>query len=163
MLVAVMAVLLLVAGPVYATPPIPVSGTFDYTYSPIGTREADGNMFLYATEHEWWGERPEEPFVGESDAYFRVEMFRSGFWNVWLRTTFTGTVQDKSCTLVIQLVGKKPADGEWYGRWVILSGTCDEAKLRGQGTWWGLGYEGEAIPGERPDIFYEGKIHFEPD
>ena len=61
-------------------------------------------------------------------------MFSSGFWNVWLRSDFTGKVLDKEGTMVIQLVGKKPAGGDWYGHWVILSGTGDLAKVRGQGT-----------------------------
>ena len=153
-LVAVMAVLSLVAGPVHAMPPIPAEGTFDYTFEVLDERWADGNHFLYAMEWEnWVGD-----FEGTAEAVFRVEMFSSGFWNVWLRSTFTGTVQDKSGTLVIQLVGKKPAaDEDWYGRWVILSGTDELANLRGQGTWGGPGFN---APG--PDIWYSGKIHFEP-
>lgn len=143
---------------VHATPTIPVSGTFDYTYVITGIREADGNVFIYATEDEvWLGD-----FAGTSQAVFRVEIFSEGFWNVWLRSTFTGTVQGKSGTLVIQLVGKRTGEPFWwYGQWVILSGTGELANLRGQGTWWGPGYEGLEIPGERPDIYYSGNIHFD--
>ena len=138
---------------VLATPPEPVSGSFDYTYSVLGMREADGNAFIYAEEWEdWTGD-----FEGSAHAYFTVMAHKSGWKNVQLLTTFTGTVDFKSGTLVLRLFGKKPLDGEWYGQWVILSGTDELANLRGQGTWGGPGF---GAPG--PDIWYKGKIHFEP-
>jgi len=139
-------------GTVYATQPTAVSGSFDYTFEVTGMREADGNVFLYAAEDEVWiGD-----FEGTSQAVFRVGMFRSGFWNVWLRSTFTGTVLGKSGTLVIQLVGKKPGGEDWYGQWVILEGTGELADLRGRGTWWGPG----AGP-VSPNIEYMGQVHFD--
>ena len=152
-LLAVLTISLLptLSTPAHAGPPIPVSGTFDYTSEVTDTREADGNTFISATEHEVWvGD-----FEGTGEAEFRVGRFSSGFLNVWLRSNFTGTVLgSEEGTMVIQLVGKKvPADGDWYGQWVILSGTGPLAKVRGQGTWWG--------PGGRysPAIYYEGRIH----
>ena len=153
LLVGMVAFLLLQLAVVYAKPPTAVSGSFDYTFKTTGMREADGNLFLYATEDEIW----EGDFTGTSHAVFRVEMFNSGFWNVWLRSSFTGTVLGKSGTLVIQLVGKKPAEEDWHGQWVILSGTGELANLRGQGTWWGPGFD---APG--PDIYYMGQVHFKP-
>lgn len=135
---------------VYAKPPTPVSGSFDYTFEVTDMREADGNVFLYATEDEIW----EGDFEGTSQAVFRVGMFRSGFWNVWLRSYFTGTVQGKSGTLIIQLVGKKPGTADWYGQWVILSGTGELAGLHGRGVWWGPGFGAEG-----PDIYYTGQVH----
>ena len=152
-LLTVFMVLSTLSMPAHAGPPDTVSGTFDYTFEVTDIREADGNTFLYATEDEVW----EGTFEGTSEAVFRVEMFSSGFWNVWLRSDFTGKVLDKEGTMVIQLVGKKPAGGDWYGHWVILSGTGDLAKVRGQGTWWGPGF------GSSPAIYYSGKMHFEPD
>jgi len=148
--------LLTLSTPVYATPPITASGTVNYTFEVTGMREADGNLFLYAIEWEdWMGD-----FEGTAVAFFRVEMFSSGFWNVWLRSTFTGTVDEKYGTLVIQLVGKKPLDEDWYGQWVIISGTDELANLRGRGTWGGPGYRDDIkIPGD-PDLWYEGEIHF---
>jgi len=145
--------------PVYATKPILVEGYFDYVFEITDMRPADGNLFIYATEDEYW----KGSFEGTAKSVFRVEMFSSGFWNVWLRSTFTGTVNGESGTLVIQLVGKRPMEpepGNWHGQWVIISGTGDLANLHGQGTWWGPGYEGPEIPGERPDIYY-GQIHFD--
>jgi hypothetical protein len=140
---------------VHATTPIPTEGYFDYTYTITGTKVADGNLFIYATEDEIWvGD-----LAGTSQAAFRVEIFTEGFWNVWLRSTFTGTVQDKSGTMVIQLVGKRTMwDSErfwWSGQWVIISGTGELENLRGQGTWWGPGFGAVG-----PDIFYSGQIHF---
>ena len=129
LLMCTVALLSTLSMPVHATPAMTALGSFDYWYTPTGVREADGNTFLYATEHEHWiGD-----FKGSSEAVFRVELFSSGFWNVWLRSTFTGMVDGKSDTLVIQLVGKKPCGEDWYGRWVIISGTDGLANLRGQG------------------------------
>ena len=109
-------------------------GSFNYYFSITNMREADGNAFLYATEHECWT----GGFSGTGDATFRVERFSSGFFDVWLRTVFTGTVLDKSGTMVIQLVGKKESE-VWKGEWVIVSGTGGLVDLVGQGTWGGTG------------------------
>ena len=156
LIVCIVTLLSTLSTPVYATPSTTVSGTVDYTFEVTGMRVADGNLFLYAIEWEtWMGD-----FEGTAVAFFRVEMFSSGFWNVWLRSTFTGTVDGKYGTLVIQLVGKKPDGQDWYGQWVIISGTDELADLRGQGTWGGPGYRSDIkIPGD-PDLWYEGKIHF---
>ena len=144
----------LLAVPAFAEPPTAVEGTFDYTFEVLEVREANGNQFLYATEDE---DRVGD-FIGPGDAEFTVGIFSSGFWNVWLRSEFTGTVLgDKEGTMVMQLVGKKPADGDWYGQWVILSGTGDLSNARGNGTWGGPGFGAAG-----PDIWYSGQIHFEP-
>jgi hypothetical protein len=155
LLMCIVALLSTLSTPVHATKPTPASGNVDYTFDVTGMREADGNTFLYAIEYENWT----GAFEGTAEAVFRVEMFRSGFWNVWLRSTFDGTVNGKSGTLVIQLVGKKPGVEDWYGQWVILSGTGELADLSGRGTWGGPGYRSDVkIPGD-PDLWYEGKIH----
>ena len=127
---------------------------------------ADSNLFLYAGEsEEWIGD-----FVGDGEAVFTVVIHKpvfdeegniidSSFWNVWLRSTFTGTVDGKFGTLLIQLVGKKPGafpDQWWTGQWVIISGTGELANLQGQGNWWGPGFGAAG-----PDIWYEGRIHFD--
>jgi len=66
--------------------------------------------------------------------------------------------------MVIQLVGKRTYwYGErfrWYSYWMIISGTGELKSIRGQGTWRGPGFEGPDVPGSRPDIYYEGEIHF---
>ncbi len=143
---------------VHATESITAEGTFDYTYEITGMRVSDeGNIFIDAKEWEVWI----GAFDGTAEAVFRVGIFPlEGFWNVWLRSTFTGTVQDKSGTLIIQLVGKRTMwDAErfwWSGQWMIVSGTGELANLHGQGTWWGPGFGAEG-----PDIFYSGQIHFD--
>jgi hypothetical protein len=158
-LLVVFVILSTLSIPAYAKPSIDVSGSLDYTFEILNMREANGNTFLYATEHEHWA----GDFIGEGDSVFRVGMFASGFWNVWLRCEFTGTaLGDKEGTLVIQMVGKKPLDGDWYGQWVILSGTGDLANAHGQGTWWGPGYRSDEKDPEDPDIFYLGRVHLAP-
>ena len=151
LLMCIVALLSTLSTAAYATPPITVSGTVEYDFAVNDDRWADGNYFIYATEWENWA----GDFEGTAEAFFRVGMFSSaGFWNVWLRTTFTGTVNGKSGTLVIQLVGKKPDGQDWDGQWVILSGTGELADLRGRGTWGGPGFGAMG-----PDLWYEGKIH----
>ncbi|MFX0194776.1 MAG: DUF3224 domain-containing protein [Candidatus Hodarchaeota archaeon] len=153
-----------------------VEGFFDYTWmnltypwpQPVGD-----NLHLYAIEYEWW----EGSFTGTSTALFIVIMFEAGAgsWSVDLISTFTGTVDGKEGTLVLLLVGEKPADGEWRGHWEILRGTGELANVRGFGIWGGPGYEGpdppvpvgewnpaegsDDYPNYRPDIWFKGWIY----
>jgi hypothetical protein len=142
----------------HATPPVDVSGNLDYWFEVTGMREADGNTFLYATEHEDW----QGDLAGTGDSEFRVGMFAAGFWNVWLRCEFSGTVDGKEGSLEIQFVGKKPLDGDWHGQWVILSGSGDLANAHGRRTWWGPGYRSDDKDPDDPDCYYSGQIHFDP-
>jgi len=155
-LLCIVTLLFTLSTPVSATKPIPVSGTFDYEFTIIDMWSADGKTFIYATEDETW----EGSFTGTAQAVFLVIIFSEDFWYVWLRTTFTGEVDGKFGTMIIQLVGKRTYWDEdtfwWYGQWVIISGTDDLADIHGRGTWWGPGYGSEG-----PDIFYEGQIHFD--
>jgi hypothetical protein len=135
-----------------------VSGTFDYTYAflidPIMT---DGKTFVFAEECETWT----GDLAGGGHAFFIVLVYPdSGLKEVVLLSVHTTEVDGKEGTVVVRLIGKKPADGDLFGSWVILSGTGELENLRGQGIWRGPGYEGEEIPGERPDIYYSGHIRF---
>ena len=113
---------------------------------------------MEATEHEIW----QGDMVGEGNSEFRGGMLAGGFWTVLLRCDFVGEVAGKECALVLQLVGKKPQDGNWYGKWVILSGTGELASAHGGGTWGGPGYRSDVkVPGD-PDCWYSGDIHFDP-
>jgi hypothetical protein len=154
-LLAAIMVLSALSVPAFAKPSTPVSGTFDYTFELLeDPRQANGNVFLHAQEWETW----EGSFSGDSIAEFWVTQFREGNMNVWLRSEFTGTVLgDKEGTMIIQLVGKKPVNDDWYGQWVIISGTGDLANARGGGTWGGPGFGATG-----PDIWYSGQVHFEP-
>ncbi|TET64914.1 DUF3224 family protein [Candidatus Bathyarchaeota archaeon] len=151
-LMSIVVILSTLSTTVHAATPTAASGYFDYTFEVTGAREADGNLFIDAIEWETW----EGDFEGTAVAVFRVGMFSSGFWNVWLRSTFTGTVEGKPGSMVIQLVGKKPEGQDWYGQWVIISGTDELVNLHGHGNWWGPGGGAEG-----PDIWYEGMIHFD--
>ena len=165
LLMCMVALLFPLPTPAHATTPTYVEGYFDYIVTSAVMRFVDGNTFIYATEYEVW----EGDFCGTANAVFMVIVFSSGFWYVWLRSHFEGSVDGKCGTMVIQLVGKGTYLDEdeeeffWYGHWVIISGTGGLANIHGRGTWWGPGWEGEGavIPGDRPDIFYEGEIHFD--
>ena len=70
--------------------------------------------------------------------------------------TFTGTVDGKSGTLTIRLIGMASLVNlsviEWTsGHWEIMTGTGDLANLEGQGTWWGT----------NNNVEYSGLIQFE--
>jgi hypothetical protein len=143
--------------PAHAGPPKPAEGLWRYKPSIVDVRIADGNTFFTTTEEgEWTG-----TFVGTSSEEGKVVIHRSGFWSFNGLVFFDAvTVDGKSGTLVMSAVGKR-ADvfADWQGKWVILSGTGDLASLRGQGTWWGPGAPEVEQWG---DIYYSGKIHFEP-
>ncbi len=41
------------------------------------------------------------------------------------------------------VTGERPNHlSDWEGEWVITSGTGELEDLHGQGTWWGLGWQG---------------------
>ena len=138
---------------VYATRPIAVSGSFDYTFTITSERWPDDHYIFEATEWETWiGD-----FEGTAVSFFRVVWFKfpTGPLNVWLRSDFEGTVDGKEGTLVIQLVGWSH-QGNWDGQWVIISGTGELENLHGKGVWGGPGFGASG-----PDIWYSGQIHFD--
>jgi hypothetical protein len=154
LIVCMVALLSMLLMPVHATPPIPAKGSFDYTFEIMDQKWAAGHWFFTATEYETW----QGDFEGTAVSFFRVVWFNypAGPLNVWLRSDFEGTVMGKEGTLVIQLVGWRYLPEDWYGQWLIISGTGELANLRGQGIWWGPGFGAEG-----PDIFYSGQIHFD--
>lgn len=89
-------------------------------------------------------------FTGDvTDAW--VEVWHTDFLNLRDVLMFTGTVDGKSGTLTIRLVGTATLpDLEWTGHWEIMRGTGDLANLEGQGTWWGTAN----------DVEYSGVIQF---
>ena len=136
-----------------------VRGIFDYTYAllidpPIVT--LDGKTWVFAEEWETW----DGDLAGDGHAYFIVMVYPDGLKEVVLLSVLETEVDGKEGTVVVRLIGKKPAGGEWFGSWVILSGTGELENLRGQGIWRGPGYEGPTIPGEYSDIYYSGHIRF---
>ena len=138
---------LVLENPFYALPP----GFFNVI------RVAGGNTFIYADDDALFT----GTFDGTGYDVFTLEIHPKGFATGRGRTLFTGEVDGKSGTLVIQWVGNTKNDlGWWWFKWVILSGTGDLANLRGQGTSWGPGPAG---PGVWGGVDYSGKIHFKPD
>jgi len=141
-----------------------VEGTFDYNYETVYQEEAFGQKILYALEHERWV----GTFEGSAHAVFIVLVDENGAMTVDLFSTFTGTVNGKTGSVVIRLIGKKPPKEDWAGDWEIIRGIGDLANLRGQGTWGGPGYEGPTPPdpnwdpvgtgNTRPDIWYKGTV-----
>ena len=149
---------------VYATETILVEGTWSWRTpsmpSPPGYFNVikvtdDGNVFISADA--------DEKFTGTFDgtAYdvFTMVIHPEGFITGRGRTLFSGTVEGRSGTLVIQWVGNTKNDlAYWWFMWVILSGTGELANLRGQGTCWGPGPAG---PGVWGGVDMSGQIHFD--
>jgi hypothetical protein len=155
-LVCMITLLSTISTAVHASTPakktMPVSGTWFWWADIVSQREAGGNLFIYATEHdEFHG-----TFEGFGEGPFTVVLHPEGFMTGRGRTVFTGTVDGKSGTLVIQWVGNTKTLGRWKCMWVILSGTGELANLRGQG----IGVE-TAAGSYTLDL--SGKIVFAPD
>ena len=142
---------------VHAGPPTNAEGLWRYQPFIDETRVVGGNTFLKTHENgEWTG-----TFVGDSTELGQVVIHASGSWSFNAIVSYVGTVDGRSGTLEMSVVGSRPdVFTDWQGRWVILSGTGDLATLRGQGTWRGPGSLGE---GKWGDIYYSGNVHFEPD
>ena len=140
--------------------PIPVSGTFDYTYKIVGTAETASYTMLDGAEEEVWVGDIE----GTAQTIWRVGVYKDlPVEDVWLLSNFTGTVLgDYEGTMVILLVGDKPLLEEptatqWYGEWSVVSGTGDLANVHGKGIWWGTGFSPD---NGIPDIYYAGEVIF---
>lgn len=164
LLLALLLVCMLLPMAAYAGPPQFVQG--DFTYVPLGCeveKWANGNQFLLGCSDE--GDWYQGDFDGESTEEYKVvlhgsdggwpPLFESGFYKGTV--TFTGTVAERTGTVVMLFVGTSPG-GEggidnWSGTWRIISGTGDLANLHGQGVFWNNG---------TLDIHYEGRIQFAP-
>jgi hypothetical protein len=139
---------------IHAAKPMPASGDWTYVVTSISERWAGSNLFRYGEEIGTWT----GTFVGTSYDTFTVIVHNAdpgppSFVNVIGVINFEGWVGDKYGTLVIKFVGKKTGEPlEWYGTWVIISGTGELENLHGRGTWWGPSF----------DLDYDGKIHFDP-
>jgi hypothetical protein len=127
--------------------------------SVVSMRVADGNTIYQTTEVGIWT----GTFDGESREAGFVTIFDSGLCTFRATVSFLEVeVQGKSGTLEMRVAGtKSDALSDWQGKWAIVSGTGDLATLRGQGTWWGPGYD-PTNPTEFGEIHYAGRIHFEP-
>ncbi len=121
----------------------------EWTYVIVGkdTRSYEGYTFILGEETGTWT----GTFTGTSHDYFQAVMQPSGV--VYLSyglIFFEGTVEGRSGTLVISFAPGEKVEGEWSGKWEILSGTGELENLRGRGKWWGPSL----------DLDYKGKIYF---
>jgi hypothetical protein len=136
--------------------PIPVSGSFNYTYEELATKVA-GDTFIgdYVENEDWVGD-----FEGAAVSPFPFIQYPTGEIEAWLYTEFEGTVLGEyKGTMVMIAVYKAPSENtEWHGEWVILSGTGDLEYLRGHGTAWGPGSTNE--DDGVIDIYYSGEVFF---
>ena len=158
-LLVVVLVLSMLAIPALAGPPKDASGTWYYKGAkPPVIRDANGNQIWKIWDEGYW----EGTFEGDSTDYGFVVIHSKGHW------TYKGwvvldpvTVDDKTGSLEMRVNGSKPnAAADWTGMWVITGGTGDLKDLRGQGPWWGPGWDGTDAYGVIP---YSGNYHFKPE
>ena len=131
-----------------------VGGTWCYT--PIMKEEIHGkNIFVYIEDvGEWTG-----TFSGVSkDIGTTIIHTESGKWNYHAIVSFEEVIVNGNMgTLEMRVTGK--LDGaEWEGHCVITGSGGDLSGLKGQGTWWGPGYN-PSVPDQCGMTYYSGKIH----
>jgi hypothetical protein len=163
-MIALLSVLLIPTA--LATKPEHVTGRLDYRphpIPPVPAKMADDNVFLNTWEEGVWsgdleGNSTDEPcrvVIHGADAFPATTFdFR---WYTGISTFEECTVDGRTGGLVIRLVGKAEFGKDWYGEWVILSGTEALEGIHGQGTWSGPGAPGLNKWGY---VNYEGSIHF---
>jgi len=127
-----------------------VSGNmlWDLTTIQFETKVAGGNTFLTGTTVV----SVTGDIAGMAKDAWRENFYRVGSVSLWDRLTVSATIDGKSGTLVMLLVGRAAPPGTcWTGTWTILSGTDDLMNLSGEGIWWtaDVGYD------------YSGVIEFE--
>lgn len=156
--VLMIALLSTLSTPVYAGPPTPAEGLWQYLPTILDARVAGGNTFLTTSEiGQWTG-----TFSGGSIEAGHVVIHSAGFTHFKAIVSFASvTVDNRMGSLEMRVNGSRPyAGAEWEGRWAITEGTGELEGLRGQGTWWG---PGAPRPGEWGDIYYSGNVHFDLD
>lgn len=157
---AVAALLLLAAAPVQAGPPQVAEGLWQYLPTIVSERPAGCNVFVASTEEAVWS----GTFNGESTEVGQVVFHCNGHVGFNAIVTFDEvTVDGKTGSLKMSVNGllRDPANPDWQGHWVILSGAGELANLHGSGTFSGPGYN-PADPLAFGQIYYEGHIKFAP-
>ena len=136
-----------------ATPPTPATGTVTVTsFTPTEVRNANGNTITDFTQST----NSIGNFTGTTEDIGTIVQYPRGDFNFKIRSTFTGTVDGKSGTMVFEVVGKGEGGipgGTIRSKFVIISGTGDLANLHGQGNLEGISGVGAT---------YSGLIHFDP-
>jgi hypothetical protein len=140
------------AGPVRATSPTIVSGTWDWdNLTWVTEKVAGGNEIFSGTEVTartgWSGS-----FEGDSFDTFAGVFHRSGIMTATLLVYFDGSVLGRSGTMTMHVTCLLGPDGSFGGSWVIKDGAGGLDGLHGQGRWGGWG--GDLVE-------YAGSVHWE--
>lgn len=133
-----------------AEPSVSVQGKMVWDLSTLQIKNsvaAGGNTILWgATNVYVTGD-----FAGTATDTWRETLYRTGALSLWDVMVIPATLDDKSGTVTMLLVGRAASPGSyWTGDWVILSATDGLAGLCGVGIWWTaeLGYD------------FSGEVHF---
>jgi len=146
---SIVALFIVAALPVQAGPPQPAEGVWQWTSTILEERQAGCNSFLTIEEDAVWT----GTFDGTSREEGVVVVHCSGSLSYNAIINFDQvTVEGKSGTLVMSVNATREIPSDWFGRWVIISGTGELEILRGQGTFHGKGGKAD----------YEGNVYFGP-
>jgi hypothetical protein len=159
-LIVVLLALSMIAIPTLAGEHHAASGTWWYRPSqPPEEKMAGGNLHMKIADEGYW----EGTFDGLSTDYGFAIIHRAGHWTYkgWVLLDPV-TVDGKTGSIEMRVNGSRPdMFSDWTGMWVIIGGTGELENLRGQGTWWGPGWQGD--PDFYGEIPYAGNYHFAPD
>jgi hypothetical protein len=166
-LVSLVIILTIVAIPASAGPPEEAGGEWYYMPTSMEFEYAGDNLVVYIEDEGHWtgtfdGE-PGEDYAVSVDTGVTV-VHPSGHAVYKGSALFESvTVNGRTGSLEMRVNGTTPSFGsvDWEGMWVIIGGDGDLKSLRGQGTWWGPGYDLND-PDVWGEIYYGGKVHFEP-
>ncbi len=136
-----------------ATSPTSATGAITVTsFTPTEVRNVNGNTITDFTQSA----NLVGTFTGTTADVGTIVQHPTGDFNFKIRHTFTGTVDGKSGTMVLEVAGKGEGGvpgGTLRGQFVILSDTGELANLHGQGNFDGIAGDGGT---------YSGQIHFDP-
>src|SRR5256712_12205661 len=131
-LLALLSPLLLLLLPVAYAAPTSASGSFTMNNSPPTAWGAGGNMILtYDSAFTSTG-----TFVGTCSGQVVTVTHADGTANTKATCTFTGTVGDKSGTVMFHIVAQGRGSS-FQGHFTLLAGTGGLASLRGEGPFSG--------------------------
>jgi hypothetical protein len=160
-LLAVIVVLSMVSIPALAGPPQDAGGA--WYYLPTGMvvdKVAGGNTFVSISDVGYWT----GTIAGDEVDVGTAVIHLSGRWSYTegILTFESAVVGGRSGGLEMRVRGSRPdIYTDWEGQWLITAATGGLEGLRGQGTWWGPGWQGD--PNVHGVVYYSGKIHFESD
>ena len=153
--VLMIVIMALLTSPALAGSHSEAGGDWSYIVTDVDEKVAGLNTFMKTYDEGIWT----GTFDGESTEIGMVVVHPSGKTSFNGTLTFDGEVDGKTGKFTMSVVGQCCDEQGWKGQWVILSGTDELAKLRGQGTWYGWGAGGPFVWGT---VEYEGTYHFEP-